>query len=92
MKLKLKLNQIILFLAIVFIGFWIYRRGRVEFMEGELRESEAMTYIKTNEDPNAFIIYGMVKKQTDDEQVHKKVLTLATEKKWDELTEVLKSI
>lgn len=92
MKLKLKLNQIILFLAIMFVGFWIYRRGRVEFMEGELRESEAMTYIKTNEDPNAFIIYGMVKKQTDDEQIHKKVLTLATEKKWDELTEVLKSI
>jgi type II secretory pathway component PulM len=88
----MKLNRIILFLAIVFVGFWVYRRGRIEFMEGELRESEAMTYIKTNEDPNAFIIYGMVKKQTDDEQIHKTVLTLATEKKWDELEEVLKSI
>ena len=95
MKLKLKLNQIILLLAVVLVGFWIYKRGRVEFMGTELQElqeSEALSYIRTNEDHNAFIIYGMVKKQTSDEQIHKKVLTLATEKKWGELTEVLKSI
>lgn len=93
MKLKFKLNQTVLVLAIIIVMYWIYRRTRVELLESRtLKLSEAMTYITTNEEPNAFIIYGMVKKHTDDEQVHKTVLTLATEKKWDELKEVLRTI
>ena len=51
-----------------------------------------MTYLEITEEPNAFILYGMVKKQTDDEEMQKKVLTLATEKKWDEVKELLKTI
>lgn len=93
MKLKFKLNQAVLVLAIIIVMYWIYRRTRVELLEGgELKKSEAMTYLEVTEEPNAFILYGMVKKQTDDEEVQKKVLTLATEKKWDEIKELLKTI
>ena len=93
MKLKFKLNQAVLVLAIIIVMYWIYRRTRVELLEGEkLNKSEAMTYLEVTEKPNAFILYGMVKKQTDDEEIQKKVLTLATEKKWDEVKELLKTI
>lgn len=93
MKLKLNLNQIVLVLAIVVVMYWIYRRTRIELLEGgELKKSEAMTYLEVTEKPNAFILYGMVKKQTDDEEMQKKVLTLATEEKWDEVKELLKAI
>ena len=93
MKLKFKLNQAVLVLAIIIVMYWIYRRTRVELLEGEkLNKSEAMTYMEVTEEPNAFILYGMVKKQTDDEEIQKKVLTLATEKKWDEIKELLKTI
>lgn len=93
MKLKFKLNQAVLVLAIIIVMYWIYRRTRVELLEGgELKKSEAMTYMEVTEEPNAFILYGMVKKQTDDEEIQKKVLTLATEKKWDEVKELLKTI
>ena len=80
-------------LAIIIVMYWIYRRTRIELLEGgELKKSEAMTYLEITEEPNAFILYGMVKKQTDDEEMQKKVLTLATEKKWDEVKELLKTI
>ena len=93
MKLKFKLNQAVLVLAIIIVMYWIYRRTRVELLEGgELKKSEAMTYLEVTEEPNAFILYGMVKKQTGDEEIQKKVLTLATEKKWDEVKELLKTI
>ena len=93
MKLKFKLNQAVLVLAIIIVMYWIYRRTRIELLEGgELKKTEAMTYLEVTEEPNAFILYGMVKKQTDDEEMQKKVLTLATEKKWDEVKELLKTI
>ena len=93
MKLKFNLNQGVLVLAIIIVMYWIYRRTRVELLDGEkLNKSEAMTYLEVTEEPNAFILYGMVKKQTDDEEMQKKVLTLATEKKWDEVKELLKTI
>jgi hypothetical protein len=93
MKLKFNLNKAVLVLAIIIVMYWIYRRTRIELLEGgELKKSEAMTYLEVTEEPNAFILYGMVKKQTDDEEMQKKVLTLATEKKWDEVKELLKTI
>ena len=93
MKLKFNLNQAVLVLAIIIVMYWIYRRTRIELLEGgELKKSEAMTYLEVTEEPNAFILYGMVKKQTNDEEIQKKVLTLATEKKWDEVKELLKTI
>lgn len=93
MKVKYNLNQAVLVLAIITVMYWIYRRTRIELLEGgELKKSEAMTYLEVTEEPNAFILYGIVKKQTDDEEMQKKVLTLAAEKKWDEVKELLKTI
>ncbi len=93
MKMKFKLNQIVLVMAIIVVVYWIYRRRRVELLEGdELKKSEAMTYLEVTEEPNAFILYGMVKKQTDDEEKQKKVLVLASEEKWDEVKEFIKTI
>jgi hypothetical protein len=91
--MKFKLNQIVLVMAIIVVVYWIYRRRRVELLEGdELKKSEAMTYLEVTEEPNAFILYGMVKKQTDDEEKQKKVLVLASEEKWDEVKEFIKTI
>tara|TARA_Y100000389_G_scaffold9954_1_gene9278 strand:+ start:39 stop:320 length:282 start_codon:yes stop_codon:yes gene_type:complete len=93
MKLKFKLNQIVLALAIVVVMYWIYRRTRIELLEGgELKKSEALMYAESSDEPNPFILYGMVKKQTDDEEKQKKALTLATQKKYDELKEFLATI
>ena len=89
---KIKLNQIVLVLALVVVTVWMVRRtrARVELNEGE--KSEALMYAESSDEPNPFIIYGMVKKQTDNEERQKKALTLATQKKYDELKEFLATI
>jgi hypothetical protein len=89
---KIKLNQIVLVLALVVVTVWMVRRtrARVELSEGE--KSEALVYAESTDEPNPFILYGMVKKQTDNEERQKKALTLATQKKYDELKEFLATI
>lgn len=91
MKLNLKLNQVVLFLAVVVVLGWnITRIRRREKLEG--MKSEAILYVENSEEPNPFIVYGMVRKQTDDEEKQKKALTLANDKKIDELLEFLKTL
>ena len=93
MKLKLELgpNQILLIVAIMVVVFWnIMKVRRLEKLEGQ--KSEAILYVENSEEPNPFIVYGMVKKQTDDEEKQKKALTLANEKKIGELLKFLKSL
>ena len=89
---KIKLNQIVLVVALVVVTVWMVRRtrARVELNEGE--KSEALMYAESTDEPNPFIIYEMVKKQTDDEEKQNKALTLATQKKYDELKEFLATI
>ena len=88
---KMKLNQIILIVAILVVLGWNIRRiRRVENLEGE--KSEVVMYVENTDEPNPFIVYGMVKKQTDDEEKQKKALTLANEKKTAELLEFLKTL
>ena len=89
---KIKLNQIVLVLALIVVTVWMVRRtrARVELNEGE--KSEALMYAESSDEPNPFIIYGMVKKQTDNEERQKKALTLATQKKYDELKEFLATV
>ena len=65
-------------------------RSRREKLEGE--KSEVILYVENSEEPNPFIVYGMVKKQTDDEEKQKKALTLANEKKKSQLLEFLKTL
>jgi hypothetical protein len=93
MKLKLELgpNQILLIVAIMVVVFWnIMKVRRLEKLEGQ--KSEAILYVENSEEPNPFIVYGMVKKQTDDEEKQKKALTLANEKKISELLKFLKTL
>ena len=91
MKLKLELgpNQILLVVVILVIVLWnLARVRRLEKLEGQ--KSEAILYVENSDEPNPFIVYGMVKKQTDDEEKHKKALTLANERKKKELLKFLK--
>lgn len=93
MKLKLELgpNQIILVVVILVIVLWnLARVRRIEKLEGQ--KSEAILYVENSDEPNPFIVYGMVKKQTDDEEKQKKALTLANERKKKELLKFLKTL
>jgi lipopolysaccharide export system protein LptC len=88
---KMSLNQVVLVLAIlVVLGWNLMRMRRREMLED--KKSEAILYVENSDEPNPFIVYGMVKKQTDDEEKQKKALTLANDKKKSELLEFLKTL
>jgi lipopolysaccharide export system protein LptC len=88
---KMSLNQVVLVLAIlVVLGWNLMRMRRREMLED--KKSEAILYVENSDEPNPFIVYGMVKKQTDDEEKQKKALTLANDKKKKELLEFLKTL
>lgn len=88
---KMKTNQVVILISLIVVITWMVMRSkRSEHNEGE--KSDALLYVENTETPNPFILYGMVRKQTDDEEKHKKALTLATEKKYDELKEFLVTI
>ena len=89
---KIKLNQIVLVLALVLVPVWIVSRTQVRIDLSDCATSEALMYAESTDDPNPFILYGMVKKQTDDEEKQKKALTLATQKNYSELKEFLATI
>jgi len=77
-------------LAILIVVGWNIMRAKREKLEGQ--KSEAILYVENSDEPNPFIVYGMVKKQTDDEEKQKKALTLANDKKKSELLEFLKTL
>jgi hypothetical protein len=88
---KMSLNQVVLVLAIlVVLGWNLMRMRRREMLED--KKSEAILYVENSDEANPFIVYGMVKKQTDDEEKQKKALTLANDKKKEELLEFLKTL
>jgi Tfp pilus assembly protein PilO len=87
----MNLNQVILLVAVIVVLGWnLMRVKRIEKLEGQ--KSEAILYVENSEEPNPFIVYGMVKKQTDDEEKQKKALSLANDKKKSELLEFLKTL
>lgn len=96
MKLNLKtikLNQIILIVAIlVIVGWLIMKSRRIEKLEGDVSSSDVVLYVENREDPNPFIVYDMAKKMTDDEAKLEKILLLATERKKAELLELVKTL
>src|SRR5210317_35452 len=88
---KIKLNQIILIVAILVVLGWNIRRSRrVEKLEGE--KSDAILYVENSEKPNPFVVYGMAKKQTEDDFKLEEILKLATEGKTQELIELLETL
>ena len=88
---KMNLNQVILLVAVIVVLGWnLMRVKRIEKLEGQ--KSEAILYVENSEEPNPFIVYGMVKKQTDDTSKQEKALSLANDKKKSELLEFLKTL
>ena len=83
----MKTKHIILVIVIL-ATLWFWNSSRNETYEN----SEAYLYAKNSDEPNPFIVYGMVKKQTSDEAKQKKALTLANEKKKSQLLEFLKTL
>src|SRR6056300_1809312 len=91
---KIKLNQVLLIVAIVIVAGWMVMRSRrVEKMEGDAASSsDIVLYVENREDPNPFIVYGMAKKMTNDDAKLEKILLLATEAKKAELLELVKTL
>ena len=88
---KMQPNQIILIVAVLVVLAWnVMRMRRIEKLED--KKSEAILYVENSDEPNPFIVYGMVAKQTSDEEKQKKALELANNKKKAELLEFLKSL
>lgn len=82
--------SVLLGVAVLALMFMMLFRGRKELNVGE--KSDALLYVENNEEPNAFVLYGMVKKITDDEATQIKVLDLATANKRTELLDILKTL
>lgn len=88
---KMKLNQIILVVAVlVVLGWNIMRARRIEKLEGQ--KSDVVLYVENSDDPNPFIVYGMSKKLTTDDTKLEKILELATEAKKEELLQLLNTL
>jgi len=62
---------------------------RTEHLKGE---SEVITYVRTSESPNPFIVYGMVKKLTNDEEKQKRALRMANQGQKRRLIKFLKTL
>ena len=62
---------------------------RTEHLKGE---SEVITYVRTSESPNPFIVYGMVKKMTNDEEKQKRALRMANQGQKRRLIKFLKTL
>jgi len=73
-------------LTVVLLAF-LYQR--TEHLKGE---SEVITYVRTSESPNPFIIYGMVQKLTNDEEKQKRALSMANQGQKRRLIKFLKTL
>lgn len=90
---KIKLNQVILVVAILAIVGWMMMKSRrVENLEDAATASDIVLYVDSRQDPNPFIVYGMAKKMTNDEAKLEKILALAAEAKKAELLELVKTL
>lgn len=97
MKLKLKLNQIVLALAIVVVVYWIYRRRRVELLDGDKEEEmsidDIIKYVNDTEDlsENPFYVAAMLTdKITEDQEAN--LIRLASEDNKKLMLTLLKSL
>ena len=90
-KYIMKLNQIILIGSILIIIAWITMKSRrIENLDPNA--SDLVLYIESREEPNPFIAHDMSKKITSDENILKKVLMLASEKKKAELLTLARTL
>ena len=91
--MKLKLNQVILVLAILVVVSWnIMRSRRIEKLEDVTTASDVVLYVQSRDEPNPFITHDLAKKMTNDDAKLEKILQLASEKKKIELLEFVKTL
>ena len=91
---KMKLNQVILIVAILVIVAWniLKSRRREKLEDVATAASDIVLYVENREEPNPFIIHAMAMKVTDDQVKLDKILTLASEKRNVELLELVKTL
>lgn len=96
MKLKFKLNQIVLFVAVVLVMVWIIRRRQVEKLEGEEEEmsiDDLINYVNDTKDlsENPFYVAAMLSdKITADQEAN--LIALASENNRKSVLTLLKSL
>jgi hypothetical protein len=96
MKLKFKLNQIVLFVAVVLVMVWIIRRRQVEKLEGEEEEmsiDDLINYVNDTKDlsENPFYVAAMLSdKITADQEAN--LVALASENNRKSVLTLLKSL
>ena len=96
MKLNLKLNQIVLFVAVVLVMVWIIRRRQVEKLEGEEEEmsiDDLINYVNDTKDlsENPFYVAAMLSdKITADQEAN--LVALASENNRKSVLTLLKSL
>jgi len=91
---KMKLNQVILVVAIIVIVGWLVKKSRkVENLVGNpIVSSEIVLYVESRDEPNPFIVHSMAKELTDDNNKLEKILELASQGKNVELLSLVKSL
>ena len=87
----MKLNQIILVVAILIVLGWNIRRARVEKLEGV--KSDVVLYVEDSTTTlKPFVIYAMAKKLTSDQTKLEKILKLAEDNNKKELLKILETL
>jgi hypothetical protein len=93
---KIKLNQIVLFVAVVLVMVWIIRRRQVEKLEGEEEEmsiDDLINYVNDTKDlsENPFYVAAMLSdKITADQEAN--LVALASENNRKSVLTLLKSL
>ena len=82
-------KTIVLGALLLTILLFVFLYQRTEHLKGE---SEVITYVRTSESPNPFIVYGMVKKMTNDEEKQKRALRMANQGQKRRLIKFLKTL
>lgn len=85
----MRVTKTIVLCALLTVVLLAFLYQRTEHLKGE---SEVITYVRTSESPNPFIIYGMVQKLTNDEEKQKRALTMANQGQKKRLIKFLKTL
>tara|TARA_B100000287_G_scaffold337858_1_gene323782 strand:+ start:365 stop:622 length:258 start_codon:yes stop_codon:yes gene_type:complete len=85
----MRVTKTIVLGALLTVILFVFLYQRTEHLKGE---SEVITYVRTSESPNPFIVYGMVKKLTNDEEKQKRALRMANQGQKRRLIKFLKTL
>ena len=86
----MRVTKTIVLGALLTVVLLVFLYQRTEHLKGG--ESEVITYVRTSESPNPFIVYGMVQKLTNDEAKQKRALSMANQGQKKRLIKFLKTL